>query len=102
MPLPQPRVLQLDYHVRVKGPVLFCTSEQKDAYKVAKRESKDRVYEIFYNAFLEPAKHEHARNAHQMGLLLHIQGCECAGFRMDSPPRSASARPYNERPQSPT
>ncbi len=29
----------------------------------------------------QAAKHEHARNAHQMGLLLHIQGCKCAGFR---------------------
>lgn len=53
MPSPQPSVLELDYHIRVKGPVLLCTAEQKDAYKAAKRENKDRVYEIFYNAFLE-------------------------------------------------
>ena len=44
---------ELDDHNRVKGPVLFCTSDQKDAYKAAKCENKDRVYEIFYNAFLE-------------------------------------------------
>jgi hypothetical protein len=50
---PQPPTPELDLHSRVKGPVLFCTLEQKDAYKAAKRESKDRVYEIFYNAFLE-------------------------------------------------
>lgn len=53
MATPQPPAPELDYHARVKGPVLFCTSEQKDAYQEAKRENKDRVYEIFYNAFLE-------------------------------------------------
>ena len=49
----EPAEPELDLHTRVKGPVLFCTAEQKDAYKAAKRENKDRVYEIFYNAFLE-------------------------------------------------
>jgi hypothetical protein len=44
---------ELTDHNRVNGPVLFCTADQKDAYKAAKRENKDRVYEIFYNAFLE-------------------------------------------------
>jgi len=43
----------LDFHARVKGPVLYCTADQKDAYEAAKRESKDRVYEIFHNALLE-------------------------------------------------
>ncbi len=53
MASPQPPAPELDYHARVKGPVLYCTAEQKDAYKAAKRENKDRVYEIFYNAFLD-------------------------------------------------
>jgi hypothetical protein len=52
-PTPAPPQPELDLHTRVKGPVLFCTSAQKDAYKTAKRENKERVYEIFYNAFLE-------------------------------------------------
>jgi hypothetical protein len=52
-PIPKLVRPQLDMHNRVKGPVLICTAEQKDAYKEAKKENKDRVYEIFYNAFLE-------------------------------------------------
>jgi hypothetical protein len=32
----------------------------------------------------QAAKQEHARNAHQMGLLLHIQGCKCAGFKCNT------------------
>jgi len=52
-PIPAPPEPELDLHTRVKGPVMFCTPEQKDAYKTAKRENKERVYEIFYNAFLE-------------------------------------------------
>ncbi len=55
IPIAQPQRVkpELDMHNRVKGPVLICTAEQKDAYKEAKKENKDRVYEIFYNAFLE-------------------------------------------------
>src|SRR6266849_5170741 len=49
-PTAAPPEPELDFHTRVKGPVLFCTAEQKAAYKPAKGENKERVYEIFYNA----------------------------------------------------
>ena len=52
-PPSKPYAPELENHNRVKGPVLFCSLEQKEAYKTAKREDKARVYAIFLKAFLE-------------------------------------------------
>lgn len=43
---------QLTEHNRVKGPVLFCSAAQKEAFEAAKKADKDRVYNIFYDAFM--------------------------------------------------
>lgn len=52
-PPPKSTPIELPDRLRVKGPVLHVTAEQKDAWKTAKREDKDRVYAIFHKAFLE-------------------------------------------------
>jgi len=44
---------QLEERNRVKGPVLFCSVTQKEAFEAAKKENKDRVYQIFFNALME-------------------------------------------------
>jgi hypothetical protein len=49
---PQPKP-QLAEHNRVKGPVLFCTAPQKEAYESAKKQNKERVYQLFFNALME-------------------------------------------------
>jgi len=46
-------VIELSEHVRVKGPVLFCSADQKAAFKAAKKENPARVYSIFQKALLE-------------------------------------------------
>jgi hypothetical protein len=49
----KPKPPELDEHVRVSSPVLFCSADQKAAYKAAKKEDKARVYFIFHKALLE-------------------------------------------------
>jgi hypothetical protein len=57
IPIAQPKPKrvkpQLEQHNRIKGPVLYVTAEQKEAYRTAKKEDQGRVYQIFYGAFLE-------------------------------------------------
>jgi hypothetical protein len=55
IPFAQPRVEpnpQLEMHNRVRGPVLYCTAEQKEVFQAVKRENKERVYEMFYDALM--------------------------------------------------
>ena len=37
----------------VKGPAIKCTAEQKEAFKAALKNEKERVHDIFFRAFLE-------------------------------------------------
>jgi len=51
-PQPERAVIELSEHVRVSGPVLFCSADQKAAYKAAKKDDPERVRAIFQNALL--------------------------------------------------
>jgi hypothetical protein len=54
IPIAQPKPIkpQLEMHNRVRGPVLYCTAEQKEVFQAVKRENKERVYETFYDALM--------------------------------------------------
>src|SRR5260370_41668332 len=56
-------------------------SDHDDYSGLLRCAATDELAEYANHQLGQAAKQEHARNAHQMGLLLHIQGCECAGFR---------------------
>jgi len=45
--------VQLAERNKVKGPVLHCTADQKDAYRAARKADYERVYRIFHAALME-------------------------------------------------
>ncbi|MBZ5698676.1 MAG: hypothetical protein LAN18_09035 [Acidobacteriia bacterium] len=51
-PKPKRAKPQLEQRSRVRGPVLYCTATQKEAYQAAKKEYKERVYQTFYDALM--------------------------------------------------
>jgi hypothetical protein len=50
---PKEQQVELEDHIKVKGPVLYCNAEQKAAYKRARKSDKDRVYAIFHAALMQ-------------------------------------------------
>lgn len=52
--------VELADHVKLRGPVLYCSADQKDRYAEERAANPDRVYRIFHQALMEVIHQEEA------------------------------------------